>query len=58
MRQPTRENWQVKERKWSVFQILCIIQDKPGVEQFINMNRGINDGENVPRELLESLYER
>merc|ERR1712048_1452163 len=27
------------------------------VEQFITMNRGINDGENLPRELLVSLYE-
>jgi len=33
------------------------VKDKPSVEQFINMNRGINDGENVPRELLVSLYE-
>jgi len=33
------------------------VKDKPSVEQFINMNRGINDGENLPRELLVSLYE-
>ena len=34
------------------------VKDKPSVEQFITMNRGINDGENLPRELLVSLYER
>jgi len=33
------------------------VKDKPSVEQFITMNRGINDGENLPRELLISLYE-
>lgn len=33
------------------------VKDKQTVEQFINMNRGINDGENVPRELIVSLYE-
>jgi len=33
------------------------VKDKPSVEQFITMNRGINDGENLPRELLMSLYE-
>jgi len=33
------------------------VKDKPSVEQFITMNRGINDGENLPRELLVSLYE-
>ena len=34
------------------------VKDKPSVEQFITMNRGINDGENLPKELLVSLYER
>jgi cytohesin len=34
------------------------VQEKPTVEHFINMNRGINDGENIPRELLVSLYDR
>jgi len=33
------------------------VKDKPSPEQFITMNRGINDGENLPRELLISLYE-
>jgi len=33
------------------------VKDKPTIETFINMNRGINDGENLPRELLESLFE-
>lgn len=30
------------------------VKDKPGVEQFITMNRGINDGKDVPKELLIS----
>jgi len=33
------------------------VKDKPTIEQFISMNRGINDGGDLPRELLESLYE-
>lgn len=33
------------------------VKDKPTVEQFISMNRGINNGGDLPRELLESLYE-
>ncbi|XP_059472495.1 cytohesin-1 isoform X1 [Neocloeon triangulifer] len=33
------------------------VKEKPSVEQFINMNRGINNGGDLPRELLESLYE-
>jgi len=33
------------------------VKEKPSVEQFITMNRGINDGENLPRELLISLYD-
>ncbi|XP_058789633.1 cytohesin-1 isoform X3 [Phymastichus coffea] len=33
------------------------VKDKPSVEQFINMNRGINNGGDLPRELLVSLYE-
>lgn len=28
------------------------VKDKPTVEQFISMNRGINDGGDLPRELL------
>lgn len=28
------------------------VKDKPTVEQFINMNRGINQGSDLPRELL------
>ncbi|XP_011173194.1 cytohesin-1 isoform X3 [Solenopsis invicta] len=33
------------------------VKDKPTVEQFISMNRGINNGGDLPRELLVSLYE-
>ncbi|XP_039447237.1 uncharacterized protein LOC120426537 isoform X1 [Culex pipiens pallens] len=33
------------------------VKEKPTVEQFISMNRGINNGGDLPRELLESLYE-
>ncbi|TRY68332.1 hypothetical protein TCAL_03803 [Tigriopus californicus] len=33
------------------------VKDKPSVEQFISMNRGINDGGDLPRELLISLYD-
>lgn len=33
------------------------VKDKPSVEHFIKMNRGINDGKDLPRELLESLFE-
>merc|ERR1711994_1072025 len=33
------------------------VRDKPSVDQFVSMNRGINDGGDLPRELLVSLYE-
>ncbi|XP_054012526.1 cytohesin-1 isoform X5 [Hylaeus anthracinus] len=33
------------------------VKDKPSVEQFISMNRGINNGGDLPRQLLVSLYE-
>merc|ERR1719511_571249 len=33
------------------------VKDKPTTEQFISMNRGINDGGDLPRELLVSLYD-
>lgn len=33
------------------------VKDKPSVEQFISMNRGINNGGDLPRELLVSLFE-
>ncbi|XP_066592382.1 cytohesin-1 isoform X3 [Prorops nasuta] len=33
------------------------VKEKPSVEQFISMNRGINNGGDLPRELLVSLYE-
>lgn len=33
------------------------VKEKPTVEQFISMNRGINNGGDLPRGLLESLYE-
>ncbi len=29
------------------------VKDKPSIEQFIKMNRGINEGSDLPRELLE-----
>jgi cytohesin len=29
------------------------VKDKPGVDRFISMNRGINDGGDLPVELLE-----
>lgn len=28
------------------------VKEKPTIEQFINMNRGINQGQDLPRELL------
>ncbi|EDS30359.1 cytohesin 1, 2, 3, 4 [Culex quinquefasciatus] len=37
--------------------IAAPVKEKPTVEQFISMNRGINNGGDLPRELLESLYE-
>ncbi|KAG8230896.1 hypothetical protein J437_LFUL002927 [Ladona fulva] len=33
------------------------VKEKPTVEQFITMNRGINNGGDLPRELLVSLYD-
>ncbi|KTF85272.1 hypothetical protein cypCar_00035970 [Cyprinus carpio] len=33
------------------------VKDKPTVERFISMNRGINDGGDLPEELLRNLYE-
>ncbi|XP_055509868.1 cytohesin-1b [Leucoraja erinacea] len=33
------------------------VKDKPSVERFILMNRGINDGGDLPEELLRNLYE-
>merc|ERR1719511_594852 len=33
------------------------VRDKPSVDQFVSMNRGINDGGDLPRELLVSLYD-
>ncbi|CAG5114531.1 unnamed protein product, partial [Candidula unifasciata] len=33
------------------------VKDKPLVDRFIQMNRGINDGGNLPEELLINLYE-
>ncbi|KAG1655914.1 Cytohesin-1 [Nymphon striatum] len=33
------------------------VKDKPTIENFISMNRGINDGGDLPRELLVSLYD-
>lgn len=33
------------------------VKDKPTVDRFIAMNRGINDGGDLPEELLVSLYE-
>uniref|UniRef100_A0A7N4PP50 Cytohesin-2 n=1 Tax=Sarcophilus harrisii TaxID=9305 RepID=A0A7N4PP50_SARHA len=33
------------------------VRDKPGVERFITMNRGINNGGDLPEELLRNLYD-
>lgn len=33
------------------------VKDKPAVERFISMNRGINDGGDLPEDLLRNLYE-
>lgn len=33
------------------------VKDKPSVEQFITMNRGIDNGGDLPQDLLVSLYE-
>uniref|UniRef100_A0A3P9NMU1 Cytohesin-2 n=1 Tax=Poecilia reticulata TaxID=8081 RepID=A0A3P9NMU1_POERE len=33
------------------------VRDKPGLDRFISMNRGINDGGDLPEELLRNLYE-
>ncbi|KAI5103174.1 cytohesin-3, partial [Silurus meridionalis] len=33
------------------------VRDKPTVERFISMNRGINEGGDLPEELLKNLYE-
>ena len=32
------------------------VKDKPNVERFIAMNRGINEGGDLPRDLLEVMY--
>lgn len=33
------------------------VKEKSTLDQFINMNRGINDGKDLPRDILESLYD-
>ncbi|CAB1342314.1 unnamed protein product [Coregonus sp. 'balchen'] len=33
------------------------VRDKPPVERFISMNRGINEGGDLPEDLLRNLYE-
>ncbi|CAG2103312.1 unnamed protein product [Medioppia subpectinata] len=33
------------------------VKDRPTVDKFITMNRGINNGGDLPKELLQSLYE-
>ncbi|KAK7939792.1 hypothetical protein WMY93_003118 [Mugilogobius chulae] len=33
------------------------VKDKPTVERFISMNRGINDGGDLPEDLLRNLYD-
>lgn len=33
------------------------VKEKPDLERFISMNKGINEGGDLPRELLESLYD-
>jgi cytohesin len=32
------------------------VAHKPSLQEFVSMNRGIDDGHDVPRELLEELY--
>ena len=36
---------------------MIVSRDKPTVDQFVSMNRGINDGGDLPRELLASLFD-
>uniref|UniRef100_A0A6Q2ZB96 Cytohesin-2 n=1 Tax=Esox lucius TaxID=8010 RepID=A0A6Q2ZB96_ESOLU len=33
------------------------VRDKPGFDRFISMNRGINDGGDLPEDLLRNLYD-
>lgn len=33
------------------------VKKKMSKEQFVNQNRGVNDGENFPRDFLEDLYD-
>ncbi|XP_041093722.1 cytohesin-4-like [Polyodon spathula] len=33
------------------------VKDKPGLDRFISMNRGINNGEDLPHDLLHKLFE-
>lgn len=33
------------------------VRDKPTAERFVSMNRGINEGGDLPEELLRNLYE-
>uniref|UniRef100_A0A8C5BXJ6 Cytohesin-2 n=1 Tax=Gadus morhua TaxID=8049 RepID=A0A8C5BXJ6_GADMO len=33
------------------------VRDKPGVDRFISMNRGINEGGDLPEDLLRNLYD-
>ncbi|XP_011372898.1 cytohesin-2 isoform X4 [Pteropus vampyrus] len=33
------------------------VRDKPGLERFVAMNRGINEGGDLPEELLRNLYD-
>ncbi|OCT70956.1 hypothetical protein XELAEV_18037870mg [Xenopus laevis] len=33
------------------------VRDKPGLDRFISMNRGINDGGDLPEELLRNLFD-
>ncbi|KAK0397351.1 hypothetical protein QR680_002094 [Steinernema hermaphroditum] len=33
------------------------VRDKPTLDSFVSMNRGINQGADLPKELLQSLYE-
>lgn len=33
------------------------VRDKPGLERFVAMNRGINEGGDLPEDLLRNLYD-
>ncbi|RXM32899.1 Cytohesin-3 [Acipenser ruthenus] len=64
---PDREGWLLKLDTCYVLSFAIImlntslhnpnVRDKPAVERFISMNRGINEGGDLPEELLRNLYD-